>query len=612
MKQASFIFIAIIFIFLNAYSQESQPTVSQIQNSGTYIYGIGKADDFDLADDLALEDLISQISVNVESYFVNRMTEEDGDVKSFAESIVKTYSNITLLEAGRVLVSDKRGRYEVMRYISENQLDDIFESRAGKIKAYVKAAIFAEQDFRIGDALKNYYWGLVLLQSHKDRDKLSYSFDSDEQLLITAIPDRINNIFSDLTIKISTIEEDKAEKYKAVYLDVTFNGEAVENLDYVFWTGSGPSNLVGMRSGIAIVEFFGDTECNLAEVKINVEYDYKHKTANDLEVKEVFNNISLPKFSRATYNLPLPMDAPEEMKVDIATQTKKLDIVKINEISKSGKVRKELQNIIQSIDKKQYSTMQGLFTNDGWDSFNKLISQGNVKVMPSFDTLRFINLDGKVIVRSIPMKFDYSTTNRDFIEQVVFTFNEDMKVEAISFAVSDKAINDIVSKSDRFGSVEDKYHLINFMEHYKTAYCLKRLDYIESIFADNALIIVGHVVKAAEPIDGMYSKVGNDRVKYIELSKEDYIERLNGVFNSKEFVNIHFEESIVKKVNGDSKIYGIQIKQDYYSTNYADKGYLFLMIDLNDTINPKIYVRTWQLEKNQDGSIYGLSDFYIN
>ena len=150
------------------------------------------------------------------------------------------------------------------------------------------------------------------------------------------------------------------------------------------------------------------------------------------------------------------------------------------------------------------------------------------------------------------------------------------------------------------------------MENYKTAYCLKRLGYIEKIFADNALIIVGSIVKEAEPIDGMYNRLGAEKVKYVELNKEEYLERLGRVFHSNEFVNIHFEDNIVNKVNGDDKIYGIQIKQDYYSTTYADKGYLFLMIDLSDTINPKIYVRTWQPEKNPDGSVYGLKDFELN
>ena len=84
------------------------------------------------------------------------------------------------------------------------------------------------------------------------------------------------------------------------------------------------------------------------------------------------------------------------------------------------------------------------------------------------------------------------------------------------------------------------------------------------------------------------------------------------MFASNEYVNIQFEDNLVTKVNGDDKIYGIQIRQYYYSTNYADQGYLFLMIDLNDSINPKIYVRTWQPEKNPDGSIFGLSDFRMN
>lgn len=33
------------------------------------------------------------------------------------------------------------------------------------------------------------------------------------------------------------------------------------------------------------------------------------------------------------------------------------------------------------------------------------------------------------------------------------------------------------------------------------------------------------------------------------------------------------------------------------------------MMDLNDANNPKIYVRTWQPEKNPDGSIIGITDF---
>ncbi len=161
------------------------------------------------------------------------------------------------------------------------------------------------------------------------------------------------------------------------------------------------------------------------------------------------------------------------------------------------------------------------------------------------------------------------------------------------------------------GTNAEKYQIVQFMENYKTAYCLERIDYIESIFADNALIIVGSIVKEEENIEGMYNTLGRERVRYNRLSKREYIQNLRTVFNSNEYVNIHFEDNIVKTTSDDKKIFGIQIKQNYYSANYADQGYLFLMVDMSDTTNPKIFVRTWQPVKDTEKGIYGLADFHF-
>ena len=80
-------------------------------------------------------------------------------------------------------------------------------------------------------------------------------------------------------------------------------------------------------------------------------------------------------------------------------------------------------------------------------------------------------------------------------------------------------------------------------------------------------------------------------------------------FQSNEFLNIKFEDNTVRKAGKGGEIYGLQIKQNYTSTNYNDQGYLFLLIDFNNPNKPIIHVRTWQPEKNPDGSIYGLGDF---
>ncbi|MDD2633861.1 MAG: LPP20 family lipoprotein [Bacteroidales bacterium] len=604
-----------LFLFFSVFmlTAQNQPSVAEIQSSGNYLYGIGQADEYRQADNNALDHLITQITVQVESYFVGKTTEVEGTVEEFAQSVVKTYSNVSLISAKSVLISDRKGKYEVMRYISLREMEQVYANRKNKIIDFVQAGIKAENDLRIGDALKNYYWGLLLLQSHKDRDAISCDFpDIGNRLLMSALPELINNVFTYLNFEVKNTEWRPTEKYKAFYLQITYNGKPVDNLDFTFWTGRGYSNPVSVRSGLGLTEFYDMVADQPDKIKLAVEYAYENKSSYDLEVNAVFQNMRLPYFDRSEFVVSLAKQNFEAEPQILTLETQKIDFEKLNKVEQSRNLRKSVIKVVNAIEKRNYGSVKDHFTDKGWLVYNELIANGNVKILPFVDTLKVIQMDGAAIVRAVPMRFSFKNNSRDFIEQVVFTFDQNQKIDAISFAISDKAIEDIVSRSHRFGTVEDKYQLIDFLEHYKTAYCLKRLDYIESIFADNALIIVGNVVKKAEPIDGMYAMAGREQVEFIELSKTEYLERLSRVFSSNEFVNIHFEENIVQKVNGESKLYGIQIKQDYYSATYADKGYLFLMIDLNDSLNPKIYVRTWQPERNPDGSIFGLNDFFVN
>jgi len=226
--------------------------------------------------------------------------------------------------------------------------------------------------------------------------------------------------------------------------------------------------------------------------------------------------------------------------------------------------------------------------------------------------LQHVTLGGNTIIRSIPMQFNFQRNRVQFSEMVNIILNAEGLIDGFTFSIGSNAINDILTKSSRFGSDLEKYYLIHFMELYKTAYCTKDIDFVKSVFADNALIIIGNVLKEGKNIDNLYGSLGN-RVEYVRLDKKEYVERLERVFRSNEFVNIQFDDNTARRAtnNPDDKVYGIQIKQSYYSSSYSDKGYLFLMIDLNDTLNPVIYVRTWQPEKNPDGSIFDETYFKI-
>ena len=140
--------------------------------------------------------------------------------------------------------------------------------------------------------------------------------------------------------------------------------------------------------------------------------------------------------------------------------------------------------------------------------------------------------------------------------------------------------------------------IATFLEKYKTAFALKRADYIKSIFDDDAIIIVGHVIKKAQKTAENEKYLDNEVVKHTRYSKQEYIRNVERSFKSNQFINIRFTDNDVKKMGVGEDTYGIQIHQDYYSSTYADTGYLFLMVDLNDPDLPCIKVRTWQPKRD--------------
>ena len=68
-------------------------------------------------------------------------------------------------------------------------------------------------------------------------------------------------------------------------------------------------------------------------------------------------------------------------------------------------------------------------------------------------------------------------------------------------------------------------------------------------------------------------------------------------------MNIQFDEcNAAKGFKEKEGMYAVQMRQHYYSDNYADQGWLTLAIDMRQDKDPLIKVRVWQQEKNDDYS----------
>jgi hypothetical protein len=194
--------------------------------------------------------------------------------------------------------------------------------------------------------------------------------------------------------------------------------------------------------------------------------------------------------------------------------------------------------------------------------------------------------------------------NKQFIENITFRFNEDNLIESLAFTLSDVAERDILSKGN--WNRDSRLLLMTFLEDYQTAYALGRDKYLESIFSENALIIVGNKVEKRVLSDNV---IITESVKYDTLSKAQYMDRLKQHFRTKEYINLNFTDTDFKRASDGDEFYGIRVRQEYFSSNYGDVGYLFLLVDLRFEV-PIIHVRAWQNDKLPLDALFSLSDVY--
>lgn len=617
------ILFASIFLLLFATFNLSQAqTIEHIRHSGLYYYGIGEGANLFTARNQARASLSESISVRIKSEFEHVIQETNDDIDSYTTGVVSSFSTAVLGRQEERVLREDSGHVEVLVYITRESMEEIFRQREQLIRDFIRQAGRAAEERRIADALRYYYWALVLTRSHPDNHKLRHIFDGNEsEPMMMGLYDRINRIFSFTSFDVRTITEQENPFRKNIHLRITYQGQPVQDLDYSYWLGDGYASLVTVRDGMGIAVLEGEFARSTESLRLRIEYQYHNKAHLEPEVRAMMESVVVPYFSRAEKRIELATATPgvrEAQDAEPSVASAVVTAAGFQTIDTRNQsylaYHQSVEKVVDAIKNERISQVRPMFTHGAFQMFQTLMSNGKVTVLePQVDTLRIMRVGNETMVRSVPMLFAYHHNRSRFVENVVFDFDAEDKISNVSFSLGSVAVNDILEKPDAFGSDEEKYFLIRFMENYKTAFALKRIDFLDAIFDENALIIVGNVVKrAAEPLEnvaGMYGNLTTEEVEYIRLSKAEYMQRLRRNFSRNEFINIHFEDNQVRRTQRDDKIYGIQISQHYYSSTYADKGYLFLMIDLNDSLNPKIYVRTWQPEKNPDGSIYGLEDF---
>jgi hypothetical protein len=606
------IFVLFALVALTASAQ----TWEQVRDSEDYIYGEGWGSTVTEADKQALANLIGKIATNVqgESHSSLKTQNSNGQLNEESQfsQTVSTYSQATLTNTQQKVLKNEPDAY-VVRWIKKSEIEKIFEARKRKALDLIETAVRAEKKGKVDDVLRNYYWALTLLKSLQYPNEVTYTDeDGKEHVCTNWCKEKIDDNFYEL----KTIYDSR--EGNDIRLAITYKGKPVNSVDYKFWDGQTWSAVYSAKDGWGVLELapgFDGTQ-----VQMKYEYEYAGEAKIDNEVEMVLNAVKGTPMPKAYTNVMLKSnekkkerEARMEMMQSQSFTTNEVSIAPPKPIEKNVNAYKNaIEKMVAAVKQKNYDSARDLFTSVGWSMFTKLMKYGKAKVLDS-QNIRFLESEDGIVERGLRMSFSFNSGGRaTFVEDIVLTFNKEQKIDNISFGLGKTAEDDILNK----GVWDEKSRLaiMNFLENYKTAYALKRLDYIRSIFDDDAVIITGSVVSKANSVtnrenQSSISQEGNHIIKMNRQTKDQYLASLKRCFERNEFVNIRFSDNDVKKMGAGGESYGIQIQQDYYSSTYGDKGYLMLLVDINEPKKPLIKLRTWQPEKDPNFGLYEPGDF---
>ena len=217
-------------------------------------------------------------------------------------------------------------------------------------------------------------------------------------------------------------------------------------------------------------------------------------------------------------------------------------------------------------------------------------------------------------VRNIPlmMRPTDSSFNEDEYQEAVFSFDLSGNLESFYLTLSMNLYMNIIKSNKSVTDLRRRQLILDYVEHFRTAYNQKDKEFLEAVFSDDALIITGKVIPQRVR-DNIQLPA---RVEYTRQTKRQYMTKLSQVFAANKHIKVTFDEIRVVMHPTKSEWYGVTLHQVWTSDRYHDDGWLFLLWDFSNEDHPTIHVRTWQPDKIEgkklpDEEIFSLDDFNI-
>lgn len=608
MRYIALLLCSIVPLFAQTVSKES------VRSSNQYYWGEATADNEQEASDHALKNIVQSIAVGISSQMTRVVTEKNGTIQDSYANVIKSYSNATLRNVKSIKQRTENG-IEVFSYIEKSEVVKMFEERKGLVRDLFENGQTYEEESNIASALKCYYFAIVLMNSIPDR-----LIEYQSKNLLTEIPARINNIIAQTRFMLI---DDKmiSPKERELHFAIETNGKPIRALDFLFWDGSSEVN-VSAQDGVGIFQLYGSSVM-FDRLDISLKYQYYESREEITEVAQLWNSVVRPQFKNSrSVSLAAVRESPAAPPVRAeqpsrpAASKYSVDLLDTNRCPVLSSVRSNVVTFLETLESMNPASARERYAADPFlaDKIDNLVRYNRPVPVDRSITASVNKTATGWEVRKVRVLTKYPSLNRQATEYLILDFDEKGNLYDVNFGTVEQLYEHFARQATYGRDWSNRQTIVKFVEKYRTAFMTRNMPMLDSMFAEEAVIIVGREMKRGKSKDEYrFAKLNESQpdVEYTQYTKKQYLGNVKKMFAAQKDIFLGYSSFAINGKNDSPGTYGISMKQFFASTTYSDEGHLFLLVDFLQG-QPQIYVRSWQPKEWNDDAIIKLSNFRLN